>query len=74
MFALRPYNRDTVKAPKTKIDVILKSSDNIGFTIQLDEASSEISIPKHGVKVKNRRPPYATLEMTESRAIDLELI
>jgi hypothetical protein len=57
-----------------KIEVILVGSDDTGHTIKADETSQEQKVNLHDAKVEDHNGIYATLSLTEERAIALNLV
>lgn len=66
----------TRKAPKTSVDVevILYAFDEENLHIKLDENSQVQRVPRFGIRLDRTNYPYATLTMSERRAINLGLI
>lgn len=67
---------ETNSAPqRTKVDieVILKDRRKHEFIVQEFEGARIRRVPTHGVKMVKKNPPYVTLRMSESRAIDAGL-
>lgn len=56
------------------VEVILLQRSKDEFKIREDESRPVRSIPRDGIKVRNVRGLYATLSMTERRAVNLNLI
>jgi hypothetical protein len=57
-----------------KIEVVLVSSDDTGHTIKADETSPEQKVNRYDARVEDRNGIYATLSLTEERAIALNLV
>ncbi len=65
----------TKTKPMIRIEVILHKHDEDAIWIQEDEDGPVRALPRHGVKIVSRHSDdlYATLEMSEKRAISLNL-
>lgn len=65
-----------MKAPseKVEIEVLLEETEPLRYRIREDETSPLRWIPRQGIKVLSRKAGLAVLEMSEGRAIALNLI
>ena len=57
-----------------KIEVVLVGSDDTGHIIKADETSPEQRINRYDARVEDLNGIYATLSLTEERAIALNLV
>lgn len=62
------------RAEKIEVEVLLKKKCDHWFTIQTSEDSRPFDIPTHGVKVLKRVGEYATLRLSERKAINYNLV